>query len=122
GSSEKSGTGKASEESGTPSAESIKAKLAEKAMPKNRSVSITDPANEAKSGAFHQWAARRREKIVVSSNCAKRNAAPEAIAIRGVERMKLITTAMAKPTSTTLRAAAGPNWRLVRSLTRNATG
>ena len=47
---------------------------------------------------------------------------PEAMAMRGVASHTDATTASTKPSATTVRAACIPKRRLVRSLTRKATG
>ena len=50
----RNGTGNASEPSSMPKKASMKAKLAAKAMPKNRIVSIMEPISDDAIGAFHQ--------------------------------------------------------------------
>src|SRR5690606_21303384 len=114
--------GKASDPSGCPVRGSRKAKDAENDRPKKNAVSSAEPSTVEDSGARHYVYRPSLLMTVTSSNCPTRNAVPEASAMRGVESHAEMTTAMAKPASTTLRAAAGPNRRLVRSLTRKATG
>ncbi len=89
--------GSASDESGIPVMRSIHAKPAAKAMEKNRSVSSTEPNIAAANGAFHQVLRRRPLNTVMSSNCARRKAEPEAMAMRGVASQTDMTTPSTKP-------------------------
>ncbi len=95
---------------------------AEKASEKKIAVSSAEPTMVDNSGARHQVCRRSRLNTVRSSIWPARKAVPDAAAMRGLDSHTEMTTAMAKPASTTLRAATGPERRLVRSLTRKATG
>ena len=58
----------------------------------------------------------------MSSSCATMKAEHEAMAMRGVATHTDNTTATRKPIHATRRAGPGPKRRLIRLLTRNATG
>src|SRR5690606_14680412 len=105
-----------------PNAVSRKANGAENATEKKIIVSSAEDTRDENSGACHQALLRSRSKIAISRNCARRNAVPDAMAIRGVASQIDNTTATAKPQTTTRRARCGPRCRFVRSVTRNATG
>lgn len=69
-----------------------------KAIVQKIAVSRIDAEIDAKKGACHQAACRKRLKTVMSSNCEIRKAEPEAKAILGVASQKENITAKAKPT------------------------
>jgi len=92
------------------------------AMVQNNAVSSVALHVVATLGARHQWPWRRRSNTVISRSCEQINAVHEASAIRGVATQIESTTATANPTHATLRAERGPNRRLMRLLTRNASG
>ncbi|MCW0415588.1 hypothetical protein NB689_001342 [Xanthomonas sacchari] len=73
-------------------------------------------------GARHQRPRRSRSNTVMSSNCAAMKARHEAAAMRGVAIQIDSSTASANPHQATRRAARGPKRRLIRLLTRNASG
>src|SRR5690606_23339817 len=93
-----------------------------KAIDQKIAVSAVALQVVATIGARHQLPARRRSNTVMSSSWATMKAVQEATAIRGVAIQIDSSTAMAKPTHATCRAARGPKRRLIRLLTRNATG
>ena len=76
----------------------------------------------ATAGARHQLPRRSRSNTVMSSSCAQMKAMHEATAMRGVAIHTDSSTATANPAQATRRAACGPKRRLIRLLTRNATG
>src|SRR5688572_28855527 len=93
-----------------------------KASEKNSSVSMTEATSEPISGAFHHDWLRQRLKTLTSASCETMKAAPEASAMRQGATARDTATAMAKPVQATRRAAPTPTARLVRSVTRKATG
>ena len=93
-----------------------------KASEKNSAVSTAEPNRLPASGACHQLMRRSRLNTPMSRSWPNRKAVPEASAMRGVASQIDSITARAKPKYTTCRATAGPKRRLVRSLTRKATG
>jgi 2-dehydro-3-deoxyphosphogalactonate aldolase len=102
-------------------------RAAEKASEKNSAVSSADPSTEEVNGARHHDPSRSLSKTRTSSSCAARKARPEPTAMRSVVRPTPAAsseqaTPATKPAATTRRAAAGPSRRLVRSVTRKASG
>ena len=61
-------------------------------MLKNSAVSTAEEISDETSGAFHQVCRRIRSKIAMSSNCAIRNAEPDATAILGSAKTSDNTT------------------------------
>src|SRR3546814_1451327 len=104
----------------SPSAQVIQGRpVAAKAIEKKRAVSTTEASAEETSGARHQACSRSRLNTATSSSCAIRKAVLDAMAMRGVASQADSTTASAKPTQITRRAALGPSARLGRRSAAN---
>ena len=107
----------------SPSAQVIQGRpVAANAMEKNSAVSTADPSVDDARGARHHDAARNRSKTATSSIWATRKAAPDAMAMRGCRKPDRQDHGQDKAAAITSRAALGPRVRLVRSVTKNATG
>ena len=104
----------------------------EKAIVKNKAVSMDEPIRVDARGACHHLFFLNLSKINISTSCAIKKAKPEPIAILSVTNgpnspiicvpINEHNTPTQKPTRTTFRACLTPYRRFVRSVIKNANG